>query len=130
MRVSGYLGVVAAYVATALLSFVVLSLLKREETQFSLVAAAIIGAQLGTWLWFRQSPQTSEAGVKAVLGITLAATAILYGVVSQAVHPWLEHPEISIPISAIGSLFFPFATSGPLWKSLHKDAAAKQAGRQ
>src|SRR5262245_56990922 len=106
MRATGYLAVAAIFVAVALVAYVTIRAINWNATDFSLVVAAILGSQLGAVIWHRQAPETRERSVKLGLGAVLSPTAVAFALVFQATSNWLERPEVTVPIAAIGCFFF------------------------
>lgn len=117
MRITAYLGVATTFIGTALVAYAVIRSVGGDATFFALVAGALVASQVGTWLWHRQAPNSPERTVKLGLGVFLSVTAVVFSLVFQAISGWLEYPQVTVPIAAIGSFVFPFAVVGPLWKS-------------
>jgi hypothetical protein len=120
MRVTGYLIVAATFVAVAFLADAIIRAIGWENRSFALVAAAIVGSEVGAIVWHWQGPGTPERSVKLGLGAVLSITAVAFALVFQAIGNWLTHPEVVIPIAAIGCFVFPFAVVGSMWKALSK----------
>jgi hypothetical protein len=117
MRASGFAIVAATFVAVALVIYAIIRAFRWEDTQFSLIGAALIATQVGTVLWHRQSPTSALSRVKSGLGILLAVTAVVFSLILQGLSGWLKYPEVVIPIAAIGCFVFPFVLAGPIWKA-------------
>jgi hypothetical protein len=120
MRVSGFLMVVATFVAMAMLEDTAIRVAGWGARDFALIVAAIISNHVGVVIWHRQAPATSEQSVKLGLGAVLAVTAVVFTLIWQAISGWLEYPEVVVPLTAIGCFVFPFAVVGSLWKALAK----------
>lgn len=128
MRATGYLMVMVVFVAVALLSYGFIRAAGWDANDFALIAAAIVASYLGALIWHRQSPATSERSVKLGLGIVISITAVVFAMIFQAVAGWLTHPDVVIPIAAIGCFIFPFAVTGPVWRALCKQKSRGSMG--
>jgi hypothetical protein len=118
MRAISYLWVASVFVTVALLTYAIIRAIGWNAHDFALVAAAIVASQVGTFVWYRQAPESAERSVKLGLGAVLSVTAVAFSLIFQAVGAWLTSPEVTIPIMAVGCFAFPFATVGPVWKAL------------
>jgi hypothetical protein len=101
--------VVAFSVAAALIRAV-----GAGDPGLALIAGASMGAALAAMLYHRRVPEKAPMPVKAAAGGVLAGMAVITGVLSQILLNWMTYPEIVIPISAIGSLCFPWAIFGSM----------------
>ncbi len=82
------------------------------------VVGSILGTQLGALTHARRAEARNTPGVKAALGVTLAAGAGLGGIaLHRAVAPF-EHPEITVGLSALGSAVFPFVLFNQMWRAV------------
>lgn len=120
MRASGFLMVVVLFVAVALLADAVIRASGWDAQDFALIAAGIVGSQVGAIIWHRQAPATMERTVKRGLGVVLSVTSVVFILIYQAISGWLAYPEVIVPLTAIGCFVYPFAVVGPLWKALSK----------
>src|SRR6185369_17158223 len=102
--------------------YAVMRLLDAKSRDFALALGAIIATQVGTFVWHRQAPASSQLNVKLGLGTAIATTAVALALVLQVTSGWLTYPEVIVPIAAIGSFAFPFAVVGSLWRTLEKAA--------
>jgi hypothetical protein len=80
----------------------------------ALIAGASVGAAIAAMLYHRRIPERAPVAVKAAAGGVLSCMAVITGVLSQILLKWMTYPEIVIPISAIGSLCFPWAIFGTM----------------
>jgi len=108
-------------VVGALVTYLVVRSLQSDMTYLSLVVGAIVGTQVGVILHHRQPGASLTSGVKARLGSVIAITGVVLSLVMQAICPWFQFPEVSIPIGAIGCFVFPFIITDSLWKVLEKN---------
>ncbi len=84
------------------------------------VVGAVVGSQVGAWRFYRILRVGKESGAKVMTGLTLAAGAALAGLALHFGFSALNHPDVVIPISALGSFVFPFVLFGTMKKSLTK----------
>src|ERR1700690_1907306 len=118
MRVTGFFVVICSYNAVGLTTCAVIHFAGWKDQDLALIIAAIVATQAGIFVWHRQAPNSQVGSVKLGLGIVLSITAVVFASVLQAVSSWLLYPEVTIPIAASGSIAFPFAIGGPMWKAL------------
>jgi hypothetical protein len=89
--------------------------------------AMIVGATVGTLAGVIAHSRTADCGAtrraKTSLALVLASTAIAFGLVVQFGFAAFQYPEITLPVSAIGSFVFPYAIFGSTWKALGKTTA-------
>jgi len=77
------------------------------DDPLAFVVGAIVGTQVGTFLHARSQDTTASLRAKLALGSALAVIAVIFGlVVHTAVG--IKYPEVTLPISAIGTFVFPF----------------------
>jgi hypothetical protein len=109
-----------AFIAGALVTYLVVHSLQSDMAFLSLVVGAILGTQAGVLLHHRVPEASLTSRVKACLGVTIAVTGIALSLVMQHVAHSFRFPEVSIPIGAVGCFVFPFVISDNLWRALEK----------
>jgi hypothetical protein len=82
------------------------------------VVGSILGTQLGALTHARRVDAQNTPGVKATLGVTLAAGAALGGLALHRALAPFEHPEITVGISVLGSAVFPFVLFIQMWRAV------------
>lgn len=128
MRTTGFLLVIGTYVAVALVTLAIIRVGGWESHDIALVAATIVAAQVGTYVWHRQCPTASAGSVKVPLGATLSMTGALFILAFLAVTDLLPHPEVTLFFATLGGFLFPFVLVGPMWKALNVKTDAKSDG--
>ena len=116
--------------ALAALGFVLgaaiaLALLRHFEfgdDPLALILGATIGTQIGVVAHSRQPGAGPTRRAKLALGAVLAASTLAVGLALPLFGQALAHPEITLPVSAVGALTFPFALFGSLWRALGKSS--------
>lgn len=108
------------FVATAIVTYLVVHFFQSEMTYLSLVVGAIVGTQVGVIVHHRQPEASLTPRVKVCLGFVAAITGVLLSLVMQATFHWFRFPEVTIPIGFVGCFVFPFVISDNLWKALEK----------
>lgn len=78
------------------------------------VVAACTGSAAAAISYHRRVVERAPFAVKAAAGGAFSGMVILTGILSQTVLGWMRYPEVVIPISAIGSFFFPWAIFGSM----------------
>jgi Kef-type K+ transport system membrane component KefB len=130
MRASGFLMVVACFVATALLADAVIWAVGWRAREFALIMAALSSSLAGAILWHRQAPATPERKVKLGLGVVLSITAVAFILIYQVFSGWLEDPEVTLLIATIGCFVFPIGIVGPMWKELNRGKGSESKNAQ
>jgi hypothetical protein len=88
------------------------------EPSLALVVGAIVGTQTGALLYHGRNREPAPVSVKAATGAVLAVVCVIAGVLIQAISGWMIHPDIVIPIGALGSFAFPFVLFGTMQKAI------------
>ncbi|MBM4035236.1 MAG: hypothetical protein FJ291_26125 [Planctomycetes bacterium] len=110
----------AAHVAGLLATVLVMSALDVGEPFYALVVAAILGSEAGALLYHRRQPEAAPARVKLTVGAVLAILCAAESLIAQAAWDWIVHPDVVIPLSSVGTFFFPYAFFEPMRKALAK----------
>jgi hypothetical protein len=92
--------------------------LDPHAAPLSLVIGAVLGTAIGVAMHRRRQEAKSTAGVKAVLGLTLGLSAIVFGLTAQWWVTAFESPEVELPLGAIGSFVFSFLVFDRMWTAL------------
>jgi hypothetical protein len=114
---------VAAFVAFfvgAAFTFAAERWLEVGKPEMALVVGAVLGVNVGAVFQHRSRGGDNTAGVKAVLGLVLAAAAAAFGLVVHWLYAPFQFVEVSVPISAVGAFCFPFALFNIMWSALEK----------
>jgi hypothetical protein len=101
--------VAGAHLVAFAVAAAVIRLLGIGDPGLALIAGASLGAGIAAMLYHRRNPDIAPFAVKAAAGGVLSCMAVITGVLSQLLLKWMTCPEVVIPISAIGSFFFPWA---------------------
>lgn len=109
-----------AFLAGAACTYLVLRALDSQHGELALIIGAILGSQVGALLHHRQPGASPSGSAKAQLGLALAVVAVAFSLCLQLLMNWLEVPEVSIPIAAIGCFCFPFVLFRIVWRSLEE----------
>jgi hypothetical protein len=118
MRTINYLWVIATFVLVATATVFIIQAIRWEHGGLALVMGAIAAAQVGAMLWYKDEPTANLLQVKLRLGLLLSIIAVLFSTIFQQFNPWLESPEVAIPIAAVGCFAMPFAVAGQFWNAL------------
>ena len=116
----------AVFVAAASITFTIIHWLKIGDPGLAFVAGAILGTQAGSLLHHRTPDAANTMGVKCLLGAVLAVTAALFGVALHVLFAPFKFAEITIPISAIGTFFFPFVIFNTMWSTMSQSRKKRQ----
>ena len=116
-----------AYLIGVTLAYAALTALGAEDMNLALVMGAVLGSQSGGWLYHRREPAAAPFSAKASVGVLTAVLCVTLSLLFQSLCGWLRHPEVSIPIGAVGTFAGPFVLFGTMQKALAKAKAAKQA---
>lgn len=116
-----------AYIIGVTLAYAVLSALGSADMNLALVMGAILGTEIGAWLYHRRVPAAAPFSVKASVGLLMAILCVFQSLLFQTLWGWLKYPEVSIPIGAVGTFVFPFVLYGTMRKALAKAKAANRA---
>lgn len=84
----------------------------------ALIVGATVGTQAGSLAHSRQPGAGATRSAKFALAAVLAVVAVAFGLIVQFGFGGFEYPEITLPMSAIGSFVFPFAIFGSTCKAL------------
>ncbi len=113
------------YIIGVTLAYVILTAL-GGDMNLALGMGAILGTQIGAWLYHRRVSATAPFSVKASAGLLMAILCVLQSLLFQAMWRWLRYPEVSIPIGAVGTFVFPFVLYGTMQKALVTAKAGKR----
>ena len=114
-----------AYVIGVTLAYAIIAAFDGDMN-IALGMGAILGTQIGAWLYHRRESAAAPSSVKASVGLLMAALCVLQSLLFQALWGWLKYPEISIPIGALGAFVFPFVLYGTMQKAFVKTEAGKR----
>lgn len=109
------------YVVVAFVTLAVIRGLNVGDTPLAMIVGAIVGTQVGAILHAREPESISSLSVKILLGSVLAGAAVLVGLLVYFLLG-LEHAEVTVPISAIGSFAFPFALFNQFFHLMRKSS--------
>jgi hypothetical protein len=90
------------------------------DDPMAMIVGATVGTQVGVIAHSRQPGARATRAAKTWLAAVLAAMAIAFGLAVQFAFTGFEYPEITLPMSAIGSFVFPYAIFGSTWRALGK----------
>ena len=111
----------AAYVGSAVVAFGLARVIGFEQLTLAFIVAAVVGSNVGPY-YHRRRPDAEFTGrSKAQLGAVLFVSALLSGVALQLTVGGMVHPDIVVPIAALGSFAFPFAVSQSMWKATDRN---------
>jgi hypothetical protein len=108
MKRTELLSVAALHVVLFAVALWIIMKFKPDAPEVAFVIAAIAGTWTGAFFFHRRNSGTSNYAAKAALGGTMAAVCIIEAIVVQGAWSTMKVPEVSIPISAIGTFGFPF----------------------
>ena len=108
MRAIAYIAATSAFVAGGAVTFAVVRWLGKGSPELAFVVGAVLGTQLAAAIHHRSRGAGNSPRLKAMIGLVLALTAILLGIVLHTVFEAFEYPDVSIPIGAVGTFIFPF----------------------
>lgn len=114
-----------AYVVGVTVAYAVIGAFDGDMN-LALGMGAILGTQIGALLYHRREPAAAPFSVKASVGLLMAVLCVLQSLLFQALWGWLEYPELSIPIGAVGTFVFPFVLYGTMQKAMVKPQAGKR----
>ena len=97
------------------------------DMNLALGMGAILGTQIGAWLYHRRESATAPFSVKASVGLLMAILCVIQSLLFQVLWGWLKYPELSIPIGAVGTFVFPFVLYGTMQKAMVKAEEGKRA---
>jgi len=109
-----------AFVVAACIALVVIRGLGVGDTPLAFVMGAIVGTQTGAILHARLPDSDASASAKLALGVVLAVTAVLFGFIVHATAGGIKFPEVTLPISAIGAIGFPFFIFNQMFNAMRK----------
>jgi hypothetical protein len=107
----------SAYVIPLLVTALLLPS-SRQDSSLPFIFGGIIGSQVASYAHWRVSPEQPSRRATLVLGLWFAATAVVAGLVWQALASPFRYPDIIIPLSALGSFLFPTFMVPQAWKYL------------
>lgn len=125
MKLSELFIVGLAYVVGVTLAYAVIAAFDGDMN-IALGMGAILGTQIGALLYHRREPAAAPFSVKASVGLLMAVLCVLQSLLFQALWGWLQYPELSIPIGAVGTFVFPFVLYGTMQKAMAKPQAGKR----
>jgi|GEM_PF-1833610 len=111
----------AAYVGTSAVAFALARVIGFQQLTLAFVVGAIVAANVGPYFHYRRPSAQLTGRTKAQLGTVLFVAALLSGAALQLTIGGMLHPDIVIPIAAVGSFAFPFAVSQSMWKALDRN---------
>jgi hypothetical protein len=114
------------YIVVVTLAYAILAALGVGDMNLALAMGAILGTQIGAWLYHRREPAAAPFSVKATVGLLMAVLCVAQSLLFQTLWGWLKYPEVSVPIGAVGTFAVPFVLYGTMQKALVK---AKASGR-
>ncbi len=120
MKGNVYIAAIVAFIIGGGMTFAVVRELGKGSPELAFVVGAILGTQIAAVVHRRDAQAESSPGVKATIGMALAGSAILLGVVLQFFWMPFEYPEISLPISVVGAFIFPFVLFETMWDALSR----------
>jgi hypothetical protein len=120
LRFVTFAATIGSHLAGAAATLAVIRGFEIGHPTLALVVGAILGTQVGAVIHHRQPGATNSARVKALLGLTLALTAIAFVLIAQWFTAAFEYVEVTLPIGAIGSFVFPFVLFDTMWNALSK----------
>ena len=124
MKAVGYISAVIAFIVGGSITFAAVRWLGMGGPELAFVAGAVLGTHIAAVVHHRTPGAVSSTGVKAGVGAALALSTILLGFVLQSLWKPFDYPEISIPISVVGTFVFPFFLFDQMWNALSKKRAA------
>ena len=104
----------AVHLVAFSLAAAIIHLLKVGDPGLALVVGASAGSGAAAILYHRRVPEPAPFSVKAAAGGVLSCMALLTGLLSHSLLKWMSYPDVVIPISVVGSFFFPLAIFGPM----------------
>ena len=113
-----------AYVIGVSLAYAIIASFDGDMN-IALGIGALLGAEIGAWLYHRRESAAAPFVVKASVGGLMAILCVLQSILFQALWEWLKYPEVSIPIAAVGTFGFPFALFGTMQKAMLKTKTGK-----
>ncbi len=93
------------------------------DDPMAMIVGATVGTLIGTLVHSRQPGAQPTRRAKVWLGLVLAASSLAFGLAAQWAGAGFDHPEVTFPISALGSLAFPWAIFGSIWRALKKSSS-------
>jgi hypothetical protein len=109
---------VGSFLLSAVITFAVIRSIELGNPELAFIVGAILGTEVAAIVHSRQAGSTNSFSIKFALGLTLGATAGVFGLVLHFVFAPFNYPEVSIPIAVIGSFVFPFVLFDTMWKAL------------
>jgi len=107
-----------SFVVTASIALAVIRHLGIGDVPLAFVVGAIVGTQAGAIMHAREPDARPTAIPKLILGAVLAAVAIGFGAAVHFGLGRLSYPEITLPISAVGSFVFPFVLFNQMFNAM------------
>jgi hypothetical protein len=117
MKRKELIGIAAIHLAGFSVAAAIIYFFHAGNPGLAFVVGASCGAAAAAMLYHRRVPEQAPFSIKAYTGGVLCAMAILAGLSSQAILKWMSFPEVVIPISVVGSFFFPWAFFGTMQKA-------------
>jgi len=116
-------GIFAFYVGGSA-TFAVVRGVGRGDPELAFVVAAILGTQVAAIIHCRSRVAGKSFRTKAMLASVLAVNAAFFGIVLHTAFGAFVYPDVSIPISVVGTFGFPFVLFGTMCNALlrKKDA--------
>ena len=108
------------FVAGASITFAIIRWLGKGDPELSFIIGAILATQGAAAIHFYTPGSTNTTTGKAILGVVVAVTAVVYGLVLHYLFAPFKFAEVSIPICSIGAFFFPFGLFNTMWNALAK----------
>jgi hypothetical protein len=104
------------YIASVAIVNLIMKASRYDKPGIALAVGAVIGTQVAVWFHARNERGRAPVSAKVSIGALMAGVCILQSFVFQALWHWMDHPAITIAVSAIGSFVCPLM----LFESLRK----------
>jgi Ni,Fe-hydrogenase III small subunit len=108
----------AAFLIGALCTFLIMRAFDPAHGDLALIIGGILGTYTGVFFHHRQPASNPSLSAKVQLGLALAVVGGVFASMMQILTSWLEVPEITIAVAAVGCFCFPFAVFTTIWKAL------------
>ena len=118
---------VAACVGATLVAYFVMKQMELELGAMMFVVGALVGSQVAAWRMYVDGKGETQIPISTMLsaGMMLAASNAVVGIaLTYSVDPFL-YPDITIGISTVGSIFFPFATTNTVVRAFSQREKVK-----
>ncbi len=127
MKPSSLMIAAVSFIVSGGLAFLVIRAISMGNPELSFIVGAVIGSQTGAIMHHRHPGSQPTATAKLLLGVVLAACALVLGVILHVTANPFTFAEVSVPAAIVGSFAFPLLLFNTMWNALSKQQRSRSA---